>query len=117
MKFSSARAAIMWAWWMQFDCLIGTNPLDSGDPGTPGNISAGLSMAMDIKKWLERSAHKVGLESIGLILLSVLPQEEPVNLLPWQQRKVDDALDLLEDKLDRVGWLEKNSCISERELL
>ena len=108
MIFSSARAAVIWAWGRQFECLIGSNPLDPDSicGGTPGNISAGLAQAMDIKRWLERGAHKAGLESIHLILLSEIPQDEPTELLHWQQLKVDYAMEILEAKLDRVGWLD-----------
>jgi len=117
-KFSSARAAVIWAWHRQFDCLVGSNPMDrdSIGGGTPGNISAGLAQAFDIKRWLERAAHQVGLESIHLILLSELPQEEPVELLPWQQRKVDTAMEIVEWKLDKVGWLEEKGTISYSEM-
>ena len=117
MKFSSARAAVIWAWGRQFECLIGSNPLDpdSIGGGTPGNISAGLAMAMDIKRWLERGAYTAGLEDLSLILLSELPQEVPANLLPWQQLKVDYAMDILEAKLDRVGWLEEKGIIPLHE--
>ena len=118
MKFSSAAAAVMWAWGRQFDCLIGSNPMEHGSAeGTPGNISSGLAMAFDIKRWLERAAHQVGLESIDLILLSELPQGEPAKLLPWQQRKVDLAMEILEWKLDKVGWLEEKDCASSRYLV
>ena len=105
---------------MQFDCLVCSNPMDPDHTGggmSDGNVSGGLSTAMDIKKWLERAAHAVGLESIDLILLSVLPQEAPVDLLPWQQRKVDEVLDILEGKLRNVGWLEEKGCIPFHELL
>lgn len=114
MKFSSARAAVVWAWHMQFECLIGSNPLDPDSIGggtINGNISDGLARAIDIKRWMERAAHQVGLESIELILLSELPQETPVQLLPWQQRKVDAAMEIVEWKLDKVEWLEEKNII------
>jgi len=120
MKFSSARSAIMWAWWMQFDCLVCSNPLDPDHTGggmSDGNVSGGFGTALDIKRWLERAAFTVGLESIDPILLSALPQKDPVNLLPWQQRKVDDALNILECNLRNVGWLEEKCCIPLHELL
>ena len=72
-------------------------------------------MAMDIKRWLERGAYTAGLEDLSLILLSELPQEVPANLLPWQQLKVDYAMDILEAKLDRVGWLEEKGIIPLHE--
>jgi hypothetical protein len=117
-KFSSARAAVIWAWGRQFECLIGSNPLDPdriGVTNSSGNISAGLAAAMDIKRWLERAAYRVGLESLTLILLSELPQEQPIELLPWQQRRVDAAMDILEAKLDRVGWLEEKGIVPYHE--
>jgi hypothetical protein len=70
---------------------------------------------MNIKIWLERAAYSVGLESINLILLSELPQEEPVQLLPWQQRRIDEAMDLLEEKLDRENWLAPSDTTSYHE--
>jgi hypothetical protein len=109
---------VIWAWGRQFECLIGSNPLDpdSMGRGTPGNISAGLAAAMDIKRWLERAAYRAGLESTHLILLSELPHDEPVELLPWQQRKVDVAMEILEWKLDRVGWLEEKGVVPFHEM-
>ena len=118
--FSSARAAIMFAWWGQFDCLIGNRmpePDQLGATVAGGNIAAGLAAAINIKIWLERAAHKAGLESIDLILASELPQESPVNLQDWQQRRVDEAMEHFEDKLDRVGWLQKNSRQRENDLV
>lgn len=118
MKFSGARAAVMWAWGRQFDCLIGSNPMDpdSLGGGTPGNISAGLATAMNIKIWLERAAYRAGLESIHLILLSELPRDNPVELLPWQQGRVDKAMGMLEDKLRDVGWLAEKGNIPFHEM-
>lgn len=108
MKFGSARIAVIFAWYGNFDCLIGSNPMEQGSGGgTPGNISADLAAAMNIKIWLERAAYKAGLESIHLILLSELPRANPVELLPWQQGRVDKAMGMLEDKLRDVGWLEE----------
>lgn len=118
-KFSCARAAVVWAWHMQFECLIGSNPLDPDSIGggtINGNISDGLARAMNIKIWLERAAHQVGLESIELILLSELPQETYIELLPWQQRKVDVAMEALEWKLDKVGWLAEKDRIPIHEM-
>jgi hypothetical protein len=111
---------VIWAWHKQFECLVGSNPLDPDSIGggtINGNISDGLARAMNIKIWLERAAYQAGLESIHLILLSELPQEEPIELLPWQQRKVDVAMDIVEWKLDKVGWLEEKGCIPIHELL
>lgn len=119
-KFSSARAAIMWAWWMQFDCLVCSNQLDPDHLGggmADGNVSGGMGQAIDIKRWLERAVFKVGLESIEPVLLTALPQENPVNLPLWQKQKADDALCILEEKLRDVGWLEEKGCIPLHELL
>ena len=108
----------MWAWHGQFECLIGRkSDLMYQDGMYNGNISDGLAQAMDIKRWLERAAYRAGLEDIQLILLSELPQEEPVTLQPWQQRRVDDAMTTLEEMLQKVGWLAEKSCNRECDLI
>ncbi len=118
--FSSGRIAIMWAWWGQFDCLIGNRmpePDQLGVTVAGGNIAAGLAVAINIKIWLERAAHKAGLESIAPILASELPQETPIHIPDWQQRRVDEAMEIFAAKLEREGWLIKNTCNRENDLV
>lgn len=117
-KFSSGRAAVMWAWVWQFDTLGGSPSFDPDQMGTgsTGNIKGALAAAINIKIWLERSAYLVGLESINPVLLRVLPQEQPINMPGWMERKADDALAELEKSLEKAGWLEK-TCIISREMI
>jgi hypothetical protein len=109
--FSSGHAAILWAWHGQFECLIGrkSDP-EYKDSMYNGNISDGLGQAMNIKIWLERAAYRQGFETIHPILLSVLPQSEPINFPEWKVIRVDKAIGELDDMLRKVGWIAEKGC-------